>query len=193
MQPIQSVVVVPLMSGFEEIEAVTIIDVLRRAELSVVVAAVEAGPHDSLLVRGSHGLALEADARLVDVPLDQIALCAIPGGQPGTDRMVADGAVGRLIQALVARGRPVAAVCAAPLVLHAAGVLHGRKATCYPSVQARLTGVEYVDSAVVVDGLVTTSRGVGTALHFALALVAQLRGVDAATSLGQAMLVPALR
>jgi len=164
-------VLVPLAEGFEELEAVTIIDVLRRAGVEVVIAALADNP-----VTGSHGIALAAD-----VPLDAVAeqdfdLIALPGGMPGAARLKSEPRIGRIIQRLHDAGRPVAAICAAPMVLEAAGVLAGRRATSYPGFLDDSDRVSVVDDPVVVDGGVITSRGPGTALDFALELVVQLLG-----------------
>lgn len=179
-------VVVPLAEGFEEIEAVTVIDVLRRADLPLATAAVGC-PDAQLLVRGAHGLVVQADMRLEDVDVEQLELLVLPGGQPGTTHLLGEPRIAQLARRMVQRGKPVGAICAAPLVLQAAGLLEGRSATCYPSVKDRMGGTRLVEAPVVVDGLLTTSQGVGTALDFALALVEQLRGAEAADRLAHAM------
>lgn len=191
MQPsskpaIHASVVVPLADGFEEIEAVTVVDVLRRAEIPLATAAVGGRPGE-LLVRGAHGVLMQADMRLEEVDAEQIELLVLPGGQPGTTNLLAEPRIASLARRVVARGKPVGAICAAPLVLQAAGLLEGRTATCYPGVKERMGGVHLDDAPVVVDGLYTTSRGVGTALDFALALVERLRGATAADSLARAL------
>ncbi len=162
---------VPLAEGFEELEAVTIIDMLRRAGIEVVVAALAGNP-----VRGAHGIALTADATLDDVSMQAFDLIALPGGMPGATNLRDDRRVGAIIQRLHDGGGRVAAICAAPMALAAAGVLKGRRATCYPGVLDPAADLTLTDEAVVVDGRVITSRGPGTALDFALELVAQLQG-----------------
>lgn len=192
MQPssksaVHACVVVPLAEGFEEIEALTVVDVLRRAEIPLATAAVGGRPGE-LLVQGAHGVTVKADLRIEDVDAEQLDLLVLPGDQPGTTNLLAEPRIAALARRVVARGKPVGAICAAPLVLHAAGLLEGRTATCYPGVKERMGGVHLDDAPVVVDGLVTTSRGVGTALDFALALVEQLRGAAVADRLARALL-----
>ncbi len=167
-------VLVPLAEGFEELEAVTIIDMLRRAGIEVVVAALAENP-----VTGSHGIALSADATLDDVSGQEFDLIALPGGMPGAANLRDDPRIGGIIRRLHEGGRHVAAICAAPMVLAAAGVLEGRRATCFPGFLDRTADLILVDEPVVVDGRVITSRGPGTALDFALELVAQLLGPGA--------------
>jgi 4-methyl-5(b-hydroxyethyl)-thiazole monophosphate biosynthesis len=177
-------VLVPLAPGFEEIEAVTIIDVLRRAGVDVCVAGLGPGP-----VRGAHGIELGTDCLLDAVDPATLAMLVLPGGIPGTTNLRADARVLALVRALESSGRTVAAICAAPTVLSAAGVLAGREATSHPSVRAQLTGATVRTERVVCSGPVVTSQGVGTALDFALALVRELCGADRAAELRAALLV----
>lgn len=164
-------VLVPLAEGFEELEAVTIIDMLRRAGIEVVVASLAGNP-----VAGSHGIALSADATLDAVSGQEFDMVALPGGMPGAENLKGDARIGGIIRRVYDGGGRVAAICAAPMVLAAAGVLTGRRATSFPGFLDRAADVAVVDDAVVVDGRVITSRGPGTALDFALELVAQLLG-----------------
>ena len=164
-------VLVPLAEGFEELEAVTLVDILRRAGFEVVVASLAGGP-----VTGSHGIRIDADAALADVADGEFDAIALPGGMPGADNLKRDARVATLVRRLHDAGRPVAAICAAPMVLDAAGVLDGRRATSYPGFLKDSTRATVVDEAVVADRGVITSRGPGTALDFALALVAELAG-----------------
>jgi 4-methyl-5(b-hydroxyethyl)-thiazole monophosphate biosynthesis len=179
-------VLVPLAPGFEEIEAVTIIDVLRRAGIEVRVAGLTRGA-----VRGSHGIEVGVDCTLDEVRADELVMLVLPGGMPGTRNLREDARVLGLVRALEADGRTVAAICAAPTVLAAAGVLSGRRATSHPSVRAELTEATVLaEPCVVRSGPLVTSQGVGTALEFALALVEELRGSAKAGELRRAMLVP---
>ena len=177
-------VLVPLLEGFEEIEAVTIIDVLRRAGVRVIVASDGPGP-----VRGSHDISVVADAALADVAVDDLTMIALPGGMPGAAHLAEHPVVQRLIRDARDRDRHTAAVCAAPIALGAAGALAGKTATCYPGFENRLTGASAVEDRVVVDGKVVTSRGPGTALEFALTLVGILAGQEKETALTRGMLV----
>src|SRR5688572_5479447 len=173
------IVLVPLAPGFEEIEAVVIIDVLRRAGVTVRVAGLERGP-----VTGSHGIQVGTDCSLDDVDAAELAMIVLPGGMPGAANLEKDERVLALVRGLESSGRTVAAICAAPRVLAAAGVLAGRRATAYPSERARLTGAEVVDRPRVVrSGPIVTSQGVGTALEFALELAGELAGPRVASEL----------
>lgn len=184
-------VCVPLADGFEELEAITIIDVLRRAEIDVTTLAVPGAgvTGDDLLVRGSHGIELKADRPLsaaLDQPWEMVVL---PGGLPGATHLRDHPDVQRLIRDQHERGGRLAAICAAPIALGKAGVLAGKKATSYPGFESELTGATCLTDRVVTDGLIVTSRGPGTALDFALELVATLAGAATAKQLREGMLV----
>jgi len=168
-------VLVPLAEGFEEIEAVTIIDILRRAEIEVCTAGLEKGP-----VTGSHGIPFVPDGTLAEVLDEDFDMMVLPGGLPGADHLENDPRVALMLRRLADSGRFTAAICAAPKVLAAAGLLDGRTATSYPGFldPARTPGLELREDPVVEDGPVITSRGPGTAMDFALALVERLQGKD---------------
>lgn len=169
-------VLVPLAEGFEEIEATTLVDVLRRADVEVVLAGLD-GPGPC---RGSRGITVVPDAALDDVLGGAFDLIALPGGMGGTRRMLEHAALRDVLAARVAQGQPVAAVCAAPMVLEAAGVLPDARYTCHPGVASLVHTPGRVDEEVVDAGLVITSQSAGTAMPFALALVARLCGADVA-------------
>lgn len=164
-------VLVPLAEGFEELEAVTIIDILRRAGIEVVIASLAGSP-----VTGSHGIRIAADTPLAALAEQDFDMIALPGGMPGAEHLKGDPRIAQLIRTHRAKGRPLAAICAAPMVLAAAGVLDGRRATSYPGFLKDATRTTVTDEAVVSDAGVITSRGPGTALDFALALVTELAG-----------------
>jgi 4-methyl-5(b-hydroxyethyl)-thiazole monophosphate biosynthesis len=176
-----------LAPGFEEIEAVTVIDVLRRAEIETVVLGVGAGT-----VEGAHGIRLTADAALDDPHVARAAwdLVVLPGGMPGSARLRDDPDVQALLRRQHEAGGRLAAICAAPIALSVAGVLEGRRATSYPAFAGELRCRAYAEEPVVVDGPVVTSRGPATALAFALTLVAELVGAERSRALGERMLVP---
>lgn len=157
-----------LADGFEEIETVVPVDLLRRAGFEVTLASI-AGP----IVTGRCGMRMEADRILSDESAASHDLLFIPGG-PGVAAMRADGRSARLARAFADAEKPVAAICAAPLILMDAGLLEGRRFTAYQSVRGELGGGE--DDRVVVDGPIITSRGAGTAMDFAFALVTILGG-----------------
>lgn len=178
-------VLVPLAEGFEELEAVCLIDVLRRAEVGVIVAGLVPGP-----VRGAHGISVGADCALQDIDPCFPDAIVLPGGMSATLLLMADERVLSLVRRLHAAGRPTAAICAATLVLHAAGIVDGVPVTSHPSVRLRLPGAEVLDAPrVVKSGSVWTSQGPGTALEFALSIVEELCGGETARKLGHAMLV----
>ena len=166
-------VLVLLAQGCEELEAVTVIDLLRRAGIEVVTAGLQAGP-----VTASRGTVLVPDSTL-DAELDQtFAMVVLPGGLPGARYLEEDRRVRDLLRQQASAGGYVAAICAAPKVLAAAGLLDGRRATAYPGalVADAFPQMTLVSDPVVVDGRVVTSRGPGTAMDFALSLIEQLRG-----------------
>jgi len=176
-------ILVPLAEGFEEIEAVTIVDVLRRAGLEVTVAGLVPGP-----VTGGHGIAVTPDSDLGAIDAGAFTMVVLPGGMQGTRNLMADERILALVRRLSAEGKRTAAICAAPLVLHAAGVLAGVPVTSHPSVREKLSGaIVRAGPRVVRSGPVTTSQGAGTAMEFALALVADLCGEPKAAELARAM------
>jgi len=180
-----SSVCVLLAPGFEETEAVAVIDVLRRAKIDVVAASVEG----TGTVTGSHDIAIAADAALDDVADRDFDVVVLPGGMPGAAALRDDARVQDLVRRQHRARRHVAAICAAPIALASAGVLQGRAATSYPTFADQLGEVDYRDEPVVVDERVVTSRAPGTALRFALQLVRELEGPELAARLGEAMLV----
>ena len=166
-------VLVPLAEGCEELEAVTIIDLLRRAEIEVIVAGLQDGP-----VRASRGVVLLPDVTLDEVLDESFDMIVLPGGLPGADHLDDDPRIHKLLQQMAEAGKYTAAICAAPKVLANAGILEGRKATSYPGVidAMELPATQILQDAVVQDGMVITSRGPGTAMAFALTLIEQLEG-----------------
>jgi 4-methyl-5(b-hydroxyethyl)-thiazole monophosphate biosynthesis len=164
-------VLVMLAQGCEEIEAVTTIDILRRAGIEVTSAGL-----DDLPVLASRGVMLLADTTLDLAQHQDFDMIVLPGGQPGTDNLKADKRLTALLQQMAQQGKQLAAICAAPSVLAAAGLLDGRKAACYPTCLDEHPGVKLQSAAVVEDGNIVTSRGPGTAMDFALTLVERLVG-----------------
>ena len=157
--------------GSEELEAITIVNILRRGGVGVTLAGLTAGA-----LRGARGVTIQPDTTL-DLALQQsFDMIVLPGGQPGTNNLKADNRVIHLLQQMAQQGKYVAAICAAPSVLAAAGLLDGKRATCFPTCLDGFPKVILQTSAVVEDGNLITSRGPGTAMDFALMLVERLLG-----------------
>jgi len=179
-------IAIVLAEGFEETEAVTIVDVLRRAGMEVTVTSL----NGETSVRGSHDLIIGTDSSLSQLDADQLDMLVLPGGMPGANTLARNGDLLAMIRELDERTCYLGAICAAPLALHAAGVLEGRRATCYPAFRKRLTTTSRTtDARVERDEHIITSQGPATALQFALELVQILGYEDKADELAEAMLV----
>lgn len=159
--------------GSEELEAVTVVNILRRAGISVTLAGLTAGA-----LRGSRGTLLMPDATLDEALARSFDMVVLPGGQPGTDNLKADARVLKLVQQMAHQGKYVAAICAAPSVLATAGLLDGKQATSFPGALNQFPKVKQQHAAIVEDGRLITSRGPGTAMDFALILVERLIGKE---------------
>lgn len=166
-------VLIPLAQGCEELEAVTVIDLLRRAGINVITAGLDEKP-----VRAARGTVLLPDTDLNAALKQEFDMVVLPGGQPGTDNLNADARIHPLLKHQAGKDRYIAAICAAPKILADAGLLEGRRATSYPGSlnPVQMKGVHYVESPVVQDGKIITSRGPGTAMDFALTLIEILTG-----------------
>jgi protein deglycase len=164
---------IPLAPGFEDLEAVTLVDLLRRAGIEVVTAGLQRG-----LIEGSRGTRIEPDVYLDEVLSRDFDLVALPGGLPGAEHLRDDARVQALLKRMAAAERYTTAICAAPMALAQAGLLTGKQVTAYPGVLEKLKMRETFiqPGAVVVDGKVVTSRGPGTAMDFALTLIELLVG-----------------
>ena len=171
--------------GFEEVEMITVADILRRAEVNIQLVSLS----ESLLVSSAHAITVQAD-----LPFSAATALAdaivLPGGGPGTQNMLACQPLHQRLHAHLAAGKHVAAICAAPMVLAKAGILKGRKACCFPGCEAKMTEGGAIVTAynVVTDGKITTSRGAGTAAHFGIELARLLVGDKIATDVGRSML-----
>jgi protein deglycase len=177
-------VAVILADGFEEVEAIGVIDVLRRAEIDTVIA----GLHDGN-VTSARKVRVVPDTVIDTVRAENFDMIVLPGGQPGSDNLNADVRVKELIRQFSLKGKITAAICAAPYVLANAGVLVGKHVTSYPTYKDRLGGGVYEEKSVVIDGSVLTSRGAGTALDFGLAIVEKLAGREKALKIRDSMLI----
>jgi 4-methyl-5(b-hydroxyethyl)-thiazole monophosphate biosynthesis len=167
-------ILVPLAEGYEEIEAVSVIDILRHADVEVVTAGLKAGP-----VAGSHWIKVIPDTSLDEVDFRDFDGLVLPGGAPGFVNLGNDERILRMAREMDRAGKYVAAICAAPSVLIKAGVLQGRRATVSPSGKAQVEAcAEFCEDRVVVDRNLITSRSPGTAMEFALKLVEVLAGEE---------------
>lgn len=162
--------------GFEEIEALTVVDILRRGNIEVdMVSVTGAGS-----VTGSHKITVEMNKLLEEVDFDQTDMIVLPGGMPGTKGLEATEALMEQVDAFYAKGKYIAAICAAPSIFGHKGILKGRKACSYPTFESHLEGAEVSKEPVTVSDNVITSRGMGTAIPFALKLLELFAGEETA-------------
>lgn len=177
-------VAVFLAEGLEEIEGLTVVDLLRRAGIVVTTVSINGKKE----VTGAHQITVLADALFEEVDFSQMDGVVLPGGMPGTNNLMQHLGVNQVIRAFDREKKLVAAICAAPSVLGKAGLLEGKRATCYPGFETQLTGALYSQEPVVLDGTVLTSRGMGTAVPFGLALIAYFLGQEAAVEIRDSVL-----
>lgn len=160
-------VLIPLAEGFEEVEAITLIDLLRRAEFKVVTVSISS----EKLVKGAHDISVESDKLLSEVTSDKFDAIILPGGMPGTLNLKASETLKTATLAWVLEGSAYGAICAAPTVLSEWGLMDDLNCTCYPAFKDQLGPAKYSSDKVVIDGNVITSQGVGTAIDYACAWV----------------------
>lgn len=177
-------VLMPLADGFEEIEALGVVDTLRRAGIEVVIAGLYDGP-----VRSSRNVRILPDTTIDAVQSSEFDMFVLPGGQPGTDNLNADPRIYTLLKEFDSNDKLIGAICAAPSILASAGLLGGRRATSYPTYSGRLNGALYENKPVVHDGNIVTSQGAGTAIVFGLKIVELLAGRNKSAEVASAMLV----
>lgn len=168
-------VLIPIATGFEEIEAVNIIDVLRRAKINVIMGSLS----ENLLVIGANGITIKCDRPITGLGADELDMIVLPGGWGGTHALAQDEEVQSLLREMDAKGKNIGAICAAPYALFKAGVLK-EGYTCYPGIEAQIDVEGYMGDkhAVIESGNVMTSRGPSTAICFGLAIVKKLVGHD---------------
>lgn len=159
-----------LAEGFEEIEGLTVVDLLRRAEIDITMVSITG----SSKVIGSHGIEVTTDLLFEKADFKDADMLVLPGGLPGTLHLMEHEGLGQLLQDFHQKGKDLAAICAAPRVLGTKGLLTGKRATCYPGNESYLNGAIMVDADVVEDDNVVTSRGMGTAIDFSLSLIGRL-------------------
>ena len=174
-------VYVMMEQGFEETELLVPVDILRRGGVSVCIVGVS-----GMTAQSSRGVTLAADAAFDSLDFSDMEMLFLPGGQPGVDNLGANPRVMELIER-AAGNMPIAAICAAPMLLGKLGLLSGRRATCYPGCETALCGARIEDKSVVVDGSYITARGAGAAFRFAFTLLATLRGAEAADAVARAI------
>ena len=176
-------VLIPIAPGFEEIETITVVDILRRSGAMVLMAGLIVGP-----IEGSRGVKVIPDESLDKINTDSLDLMVLPGGKPGTDNLIKDQRITKLLKEMKDKGKWIGAICAAPIVLEVNGLLNNRKRTSHPSVKQSLSGNLYSEERVVVDGNIVTSQGPGTAMEFSLKLVEILFGKNRAKTVNKAVL-----
>ena len=178
-------VYVHLADGFEEIEALTIVDVLRRADIAVNTVSVTGAK----TVRGAHDIMVAADLLFQEANYEKCEMIVLPGGMPGTANLAKHEGLAKQLNAFAQNGKWLAAICAAPSVLGSLSLLKGKRVTSYPGYQNKLIGAIYTEESVVRDGKLITSRGPGTAMEFSLKLVELLKNEQVASALRKAMIV----
>ena len=165
-----SKVLIFLAEGFEEIEALTVVDLLRRANIDICMVSITG----EKMVRGAHGINVEADKLYEDTEIEKADMLVLPGGMPGTKNLMKHDALVSQLKKFHEEGKAVAAICAAPMILGENGILEGKKAVCYPGFEENLKGAVVLKEEAVTDGNVITSRGLGTAIEFAGEIITYL-------------------
>ncbi len=174
-----------LAEGFEEIEAISVIDVLRRGGVKVDTVSITG----QYVVKGAHGIGVEADGLFDDADLFDADMLVLPGGGPGSNNLNKHEGLKAVISSYHSHGKWIAAICAAPLVFGGMGLLQGKKATCYPGIEPQLIGAVLQPDPVVVDGNIITGKGPGFAAVFGLQLVRELQGKSKAEEVAAGMLL----
>ena len=169
-------VLIFLAPGFEDIEMLTVVDLLRRKNIGIDMVSIT----DSLEVTSSHNVSIKADKLFKDADFDAAKMLVLPGGMPGTTNLAAYAPLTEKIKEFAAEKKWLSAICAAPTVFDGLKIYEGRKATCYPSFKDKLSDAVYEEQPVVKDDIFITSRGAGTAIDFAAAIVERFLGKEAA-------------
>lgn len=168
-----------LADGFEEIEGLTVVDLLRRAGIETTMVSIS----ENIVVSGTHGIRVEADRLFGEVDYKDIDMLVLPGGMPGTKKLGNNKELGMLIKEFNEKGKWIGAICAAPSILGEMGILRKRKAVCYPGFEEKLAGADYVDEKVVLDGNIITSKAMGTAISFSGKIIEVLCGKEKADNI----------
>lgn len=169
--------------GYEEIEALTVVDICRRCGLEVDMVSVT----EELMARGAHGISVQMDKCFSQADFQGYSMAVLPGGMPGTRNLEAHEGLMAQVDAYYAQGKYIAAICAAPSIFGHRGILKGRKACCYPGMESHLEGAQVTEGPVEISDNVITSRGMGTAIDFALAIAGVLCGEEKARQMGEAV------
>ena len=172
-----------LANGFEEIEGLTVVDLLRRAEVEVTTVSITG----EKTIHGAHGIDVQADKLFEEMDYENQDMLVLPGGMPGTTNLKEHEGVRRVVKDFVEEGKPVGAICAAPTILADLDLLKGKRVTCYPSCEADIQGAVLTHAPVAVDGNIITGQGVGSAIDFALKLVEKLEGPEKAKEIAEAI------
>ena len=172
-----------LADGFEEIEALTVVDLLRRAKIYVDTVSIS----DDYMVHGSHGIAVQTEDLFEEIDFDDFDMIVLPGGMPGTENLKGHSGVRKVVEDFAENGKYVAAICAAPTILSELGLLKGKRATCYPSVEEEIQGALLTEAPVMADGNIITGQAAGEASDFALKLVEVLAGSKKAQEVAEAI------
>ena len=178
-------VAVFLADGFEEIEALSTIDILRRAGVDVTIVSITG----YYVAKGAHNVKVDTNEIFDDMDFSKMDMLVLPGGMPGAQNLNDHEGVRKIVTEFVCDGKEVAAICAAPMVLGSLGLLQGKNATCYPGFESELIGANVTGASVVVDENITTGKGPGFAFDFALALVEKLVGVEVRKEVERGMLL----
>ena len=173
-----------LADGFEEIEGLTVVDLLRRVQIEVNMVSITG----EMTVHGAHGIDVQADELFENMNYEEQDMLVLPGGMPGTIYLGQHEGLEKLLRTFYEQKKYIAAICAAPSVLGRYGFLQGREATSYPGFEKELVGAKYVTDSVAVSDFVITSRGMGTAIDFSLAIITQLVGKEKANQIAEAII-----
>lgn len=184
MEVEMSLVYAMMADGFEETEAITVIDILRRAGIKVVTVSIT----DNKMVNGSHGINVQADEIMDNIDFNSADMIFLPGGGQGTANLAADKKLSEVLLSFDSSKKRIAAICAAPSIIGQLGLLKGRKATCYPGWEDKLIDAELVDEYVITDDNITTGTGVGTAIDMGLELIKVLCGDEKSNSIAEMIL-----
>ncbi|HBT84311.1 MAG: DJ-1/PfpI family protein [Fermentimonas sp.] len=174
-----------LANGFEEIEALGTVDILRRAQIPVITVSIT----DDKVVTGAHNVPVTADAIFSETDFKDIEILVLPGGMPGAKHLNEHEGLKKLIAEYNSKGKQIGAICAAPMVLGGLGILDGKRATTYPGFEPELIGAKVTGENVVVDGNITTGRGPGLVFEFALRLVEQIAGLQTRRGVQEGLLL----